>query len=803
MRLLRSAIIFLAATAASCVTLTRSAGVRDEAASAGRLAPSFAAANEDYFHGMDGGIALTPEEIRGRDTWLVWTGGNDRFWDRVTGYTYGSFDLLKTLSSYPGLKASRDNRWTYLGLVNEPCFEKATGPDPDRFGLWLDRRSPGCPSDPFENGSKYPGVVTGARGKTVPVGSFYGYASGVIGLRLFPNPDFDEKAARKWDPVRYYTDPSYYNSKDLVRPYRVGMSCAFCHVGPNPEKPPADAEHPRWENLSSLVGAQYFWVDRIFNWQSDTSSFLFQVLHTSRPGSLDTSLVATDYINNPRTMNAVYDVWPRLQAALKWGKETLADGELLNKQFNDYVSQGPLTQLFQPPATVFTPHILKDGSDSVGVLGALNRVYVNIGLFSEEWTRHFTPIIGGKRQTPITIADMQANSSYWNATETQTTDLALFMVKASYPHRLANTPGGSRYLRAGDATLRRGKIVFAENCASCHSSKLPPIPAGDDPGACIGPDYLNCWDRYRTWTQTEEFKTAMRRIVLEDDFLKDNYLSTDMRIPVTLLKTNACSPLASNSLRDEVWDNFSSESYKDLPAVGAITVYDPFTGQPRPFEMPAGGRGYTRVPSLIGLWSTAPFLLNNSVGHFNPSPSLDSRMEVFEDSITQMLWPERRASDPVLGNRVPGIIDRTTATSYLRIPAGYLPDFVRRSESVARLIVPSLFNGEGGLEIGPVPKGTPVDLITNIAPLPEGTDPRKRLSHDAKVVELIVRLVRDLKRLPPNATDEQARVVFADLAGPMFDLSRCPDYVVNRGHYFGATLPDADKRALIEFLKTF
>jgi hypothetical protein len=178
-------------------------------------------------------------------------------------------------------------------------------------------------------------------------------------------------------------------------------------------------------------------------------------------------------------------------------------------------------------------------------------------------------------------------------------------------------------------------------------------------------------------------------------------------------------------------------------------------------------------------------------------------MEVFEDSITQMLWPERRASDPVLGDRVPGTIDRTTATSYLRIPAGYLPDFVRRSESVARLIVPSLFNGEGGLEIGPVPKGTPVDLITNIAPLPEGTDPRQRLAHDAKVVELIVRLVRDLKRLPPNATDEQARILFADLAGPMFELSRCPDYVVNRGHYFGATLPDADKRALIEFLKTF
>jgi hypothetical protein len=42
------------------------------------------------------------------------------------------------------------------------------------------------------------------------------------------------------------------------------------------------------------------------------------------------------------------------------------------------------------------------------------------------------------------------------------------------------------------------------------------------------------------------------------------------------------------------------------------------------------------------------------------------------------------------------------------------------------------------------------------------------------------------------------------------DLSKCPDYVVNRGHYFGTSafaeepgLSDNDKRALIEFIKTF
>ena len=43
-------------------------------------------------------------------------------------------------------------------------------------------------------------------------------------------------------------------------------------------------------------------------------------------------------------------------------------------------------------------------------------------------------------------------------------------------------------------------------------------------------------------------------------------------------------------------------------------------------------------------------------------------MGSFQASIEQMLWPEKRAKDPVLGDKVPGIIDRTTARSYLTIP---------------------------------------------------------------------------------------------------------------------------------------
>ncbi len=193
------ALIYLALPS-GCKSTPKPGEVQDEARRAGRAASSFPAADEDYFRDMDGGIVLTADEIEGRNMWLVWTGGNDRFWDVMATASVGTLDLLKTVSSYPSYKYSRDNRWNYLGLVNEPCFQKATGPDTQHFGLWLDQRSGNCPSDPFENEQKYPGVKIGARGNTVPVGSYYGYPTGIVGLRLFPNPDFDASAAKRWDP---------------------------------------------------------------------------------------------------------------------------------------------------------------------------------------------------------------------------------------------------------------------------------------------------------------------------------------------------------------------------------------------------------------------------------------------------------------------------------------------------------------------------------------------------------------------------------------------------------------------------
>jgi hypothetical protein len=833
-RLSRRAVLVLGAIAVvgvAALTLGRAthgeeaAPVIDEARQAGLPAKHFLdrIADEDYFHDMDGGIALTPGEIKGRNTWLVWTGGNDRLWDVLSTASFGNLDFLKTVSSHPGLKFSRDNRWTYLGLVNEPCFDKATGPDPERFGLWLDKRRADCPADPFENATKYPGVAVGARGKdlgggrTLPVGSFYGYASGIVGLRLFPNPAFDADAARKWDPVRYYEDPAYYLSKGLVRPYRVAMSCAFCHVGPNPLKPPADPEKPQWANLSSNVGAQYFWLDRIFGWDANPSSFIVQLFRTSRPGTLDTSLVSTDNINNPRSMNAIYLLGPRLGRARQVGKETLGGGGLDNKQFNDFVDGGPLTQFFERPATVWTPRVLKDGADSVGALGALNRVYLNIGLFSEEWLRHFNPLLGGKRTTPILIKLARENSSYWGATEGQTVDMALFFLKSTGPHPLKNAPGGAAYLTTDAAKLRRGREVFAERCARCHSSKTPEPPATLGLRACEGPGYLECFTTYWRWTKTDDYKRRMRELVLRDDFLTDNFLGSEVRVPVTLLETNACSPLATNAIRDNIWDNFSSETYKSLPSVGEITVHHPITGEPYPYRMPAGGRGYTRPASLVSVWSTAPFLLNNSVGHFESSPSVEARMRSFQDSIEKLLWPELREYDKLLGTKVPGLIDRTTAPSYLRVPSGYLPDFLQPLVGRLHRVFPTIF-GEGGLEIGPIPTDTPVGLLANLNLLSEDPSLVERVKYQTRVLALLVKAKHDLGKVPERASDTEARAAFANLVPDLLKLSKCPDFVVNRGHYFGTGffrdpfkesgevdepgLSDADKRALIEFVKT-
>jgi len=901
---------FLVVRALTEPDASRFGKVKDEAMAAGLTKSDFKAAADPYFVEMDKGLlrepalsadgtprypkeiatlakamGLSSEEVRqhaikGQNTWLVWTGGNDRFWDYASGITAGAFDLLKVISSHETQAYGRRNRWHYLGLTNEPCFTEATGPDDSRFGLWLDRRSPECDPDPFADAEMYPGVLIGARDRVVPRGSYYGEPTGVLGLRLFPNPDFDEEAEKNWDPERFYTDPDYYQDKKLIRPYRVGMSCAFCHVGPSPVNPPLDPENPKRENVSSNPGAQYFWVDRIFFWNTkyrdepnkpakNENNFIYQLFHTNPPGSLDTSLVSTDYINNPRTMNSVYSLAARLQPTLRWGEEQLTGGELDNKQFQDY----PQTKKFSAfwdkrTGKTRTMRVLKDGSDSAGVLGALNRVYLNIGLFSEEWLLHFRPIVGGQKISPIRVRDAVANSAYWGATEDQTADMAIFFLVTATPDRLALAPGGKKHLREPDGVVDRGKVVFAENCAACHSSKIPeaPVAFGIDQGICEGggngPDYRECWDRYWQWVQSDDFKVRMIEEVLAEDFLDDNFLSTERRVPVDLLETNACSPLATNALKGDIWDNFSSTTYKQLPPVKGLSVYHPESGGAMALQPLGAGRGYTRPASLVSLWSTAPYLLNNSVGYVDypytkkgyygtpatgaydkddepgdkpaygagdkagygyrcPAatdgdpylPCVDNRMRLFNDSIRKMLNPELRRKDSNTTVPVPGYIYRTTAPSCLMVPKGYMPAIVRNNPGFFNWLADWAIDEEGNLALGPLPKGFPINALANTKILPDNDEPAA-FDHYWNLIKAgpkILGAFKDLggtctpEELADPATQLRAETVLREsgLVDVLVGLSKCPDYVVNRGHYFGSDLSDGDKEALIAFLKRF
>ena len=134
----------------------------------------------------------------------------------------------------------------------------------------------------------------------------YGKPSGVLGFRLFPNPEFNDEARKKWDGDRFMNDPSYYNNNKLVRPYRVGVACGSCHIAPHPTNPPADPENPGWENLASAIGNQYIREGKVFGPNVTKGGLFYEMLQTQPPGTSDTSRIATDHINNPNAINPIF-----------------------------------------------------------------------------------------------------------------------------------------------------------------------------------------------------------------------------------------------------------------------------------------------------------------------------------------------------------------------------------------------------------------------------------------------------------------------------------------------------------------
>ncbi len=713
-RLARVGSWLLACVSLALVSCTKNEPI-DEAKAAGKSTADFPQITADIFKPMDGGIDLSPEEIMGRNTWNLWSGGNQRFWNHAAQDSYGLMDLLKMLDNR---KFPRGERFKTLGLVNEPGFRARAPTEPDEFGLCLDKQTAPEPSGIDEN--------------------VYGKPSGVFGFRLFPNPEFNDEARKKWDGKRFYEDRTYYNDNKLIRPYRVGVACGACHIAPNPSNPPADRENPRWENLASAIGNQYINEGKVFACNVEQGGFFYEMLAAQPRGTSDTSRIATDHINNPNAINAIFLLAERERIAKLATPEKMAGGT--------FALPGETEEM---PV----PHVLKDGADSIGVRGATIRVYVNIGMFSEYWLTRHNRLIGLRPQQPFEIPYAREHSVFWRATEERLDNIAAFFRKLK-PFHLADAQDGQGYITTDSTVMTHGKEVFAESCAVCHSSKQP--PANIDPRSGEG----------KAWFRAE---------VTKPEFLENNFLSDDKRYPLTKIETNSARAFATNAKAHHIWDNFSSQTYKELSPVDELEFFNPFD-ETHPIKFKPKDKdvapGYYRTPSLVSLWSSAPFLHNNMLGNFTGDPSVAGRMDAFNDAVEKLLWPEKRLNKDSIW--------RTQDECTFHLRKEFVPSPFDR-----------LAGPDGYVKIGRIPKGTPINLLANLQPDFQHAD--AFLKAAGKLIKI------NAANLPPEEADAELRKLVPDLIA----MNKCPDFIEDKGHYFGTDLSDNDKHALIEYLKTF
>lgn len=395
------------------------------------------------------GKNLTPDQkkqlVDGLCTWYLWVGGdalqanppdnaggNPQFWRRAEKLTAHleqmteipvTVTLLKFINDHP-----RPTRLRDLGLINDPGCSAATGPD--TYGLNLDK----C-EDP--------------------------HSSGIMGLRLFANSKFDRN---HWDAAGYFKNPEAYEP-----PYLVGLSCGVCHISFNPQHPPKDPENPQWADLAGAIGNQYLLEGKMFQGALPKNNFLYWVYELQQAGTSDTSRLSTDWIDNPNAINSVYYI----DSARPKVEETLDDG-----------------------TKALVPHILKDGADSIGAAGAALRVYVNIGTCAAYRMSLEDTLAGIARpQSPFDINWALLHCDDYKKTAEKMPNAAAFLdsqhgfplaragnvyagsatqTAGSYGAKVSNPPQTGATSHVDQTQIPLGRQVFAENCARCHSSKIPP-----------------------------------------------------------------------------------------------------------------------------------------------------------------------------------------------------------------------------------------------------------------------------------------------------------------------------------------
>ena len=370
----------------------------------------------------------------------------------------------------------------------------------------------------------------------------------------------------------------------------------------------------------------------------------------------------------------------------------------------------------------------------------------------------------------------------------------------------------------------------------------PKVPEKINPNELV--EYLKD-PSYRNWALAE---------VEKRDFWENNFLSTDLRIPITLIKTNGARSLGSNAIPGHMWEDYSSDTYKNLLAVGKITCWNPFAQQNVEWQPPGNGRGYYRPASLMGIWATAPFLHNNTCGLFNNDPSVKGRLEAFDDGIYRLLTPGKTdeeaeanrylwANGPSrdLGPQINhasserfkqdhGLIWRTPVETHLHVPArsiqqfvaGVSPEWIRWlvnypwiSFAALLLIAILILLASHKRALGYIVlvlalllgvfaagiRGWFGDL--NVMHTPAGTpvDMVANLDPDqikiTKPANLVV-LARGIRSLRKPGTDAERKQ-----AAELLEISTSPDLVLDRGHYFAKDLSKQELDDLVDLLKTF
>ena len=93
-----------------------------------------------------------------------------------------------------------------------------------------------------------------------------------------------------------------------------------------------------------------------------------------------------------------------------------------------------------------------------------------------------------------------------------------------------------------------------------------------------------------------------------------------------------------------------------------------------------------------------------------------------------------------------------------------------------------------------MPRGTPINLLTNV--------------HPKDVKSVLLAYVDGVLAGRPKAEFSRLQAVNhakgrAAMLKLLLEVSTCPDFIEDKGHYYGHDLSDDDKRALIEYIKYF